>query len=810
MNMNVSQPLLIALLASASATATTAHAQAAPEAAGAEEPAKTGLQDIVVTARKRTESLQNVPAAISAISAEELARRDVTSLENVAAMTPNFVIGRSGVGSGASLAMRGVGSNFTSLGIEQSVAVIVDGVYYGQGSILNEAMFDVAGVEILKGPQALFYGKNATAGVLSLTTADPTDELEIMARAGYEFGAKEVIGEGVISGPLTGTLSARLAVRGSRMFEGYFKNGALPVIAPLRDSATGVVTNYTLPPAPEDQPGTRQAIARLSLKWEPSPSFTATIKGSLNRTKYKGASFNSLLVDCPVGGNPQLDPRFPCENERTIYHSNLPPEVAESFPFARDGALYGRYKSETVTGTFDYSLDNIAITAVTNYQQSRDERLSHQNAQMASVPGSLAIGSLASTWESFSAELRALTRYDAPVNMLIAGYYQSTKYKLLTYAFDRVENTAAADLRNRFVSNTRDSGTDGDTASLYGQLIWNPVDAVEATAGVRYIHETKDSLFNQPYVNPLFAAQILPNVPVTANQSFDKWLPEATIRWSVTPDVSLYGAYKTGYKSGGFSNSLRFTPNSDPNTAGQFGPESASGFEAGLRAMLFDRSLRFNVTAYSYKFTGLQLDYFDSAAVTFVTTNAGTSRTKGVELEAQWAPRGVDGLTLYSSAAYNKARYTRFMAPCNTGQTPAQGCPVPPPGVFPLQDLAGAPLLASPRWVGSLGLSYESEISSGWKAGLSVDGRYSGSYLASVFADPNARQKSYATLDASARIATVDDRWELALIGKNLTDTFYVNGTFGSPRTGSATVPADLVGLVSLPRSVQLRLTWRY
>ncbi len=139
-----------------------------PQVLAQDMPARAGgPEEIVVTARKRQESLQDAPLSVSAISQERIEKMDVTSLEKIAALTPQFFVGRSSNGSGAQMTLRGIGSSSTSIGIEQSVAVIMDGVYYGQGRVLNEGMFDLAQIEILKGPQSLFFGKNATAGAIN-------------------------------------------------------------------------------------------------------------------------------------------------------------------------------------------------------------------------------------------------------------------------------------------------------------------------------------------------------------------------------------------------------------------------------------------------------------------------------------------------------------------------------------------------------------------------------------------------------------------------------------------------------------------
>ena len=175
--------------------AASAMAIAAPQAALAQDAAAArdgGLDEIIVTARKRQETAQHAPVALPAYGAEQIREQDLTNLEKISVRTPSFTVGRASNGSSAQLTLRGIGSSSTSIGIEQSVAVVVDDAYYGQGRVINEAFFDLGSVEVLKGPQALFFGKNATAGVVAVQTADPTDELEVLGRVGYEFNAQEV------------------------------------------------------------------------------------------------------------------------------------------------------------------------------------------------------------------------------------------------------------------------------------------------------------------------------------------------------------------------------------------------------------------------------------------------------------------------------------------------------------------------------------------------------------------------------------------------------------------------------------------
>ncbi|NML90652.1 TonB-dependent receptor [Sphingobium sp. TB-6] len=777
-----------------------------------------GLQDIVVTARKRVETTQDAPVAINAFSAEQIDRADLTSLEKVAASTPNFSVGRASNGSGAQLNMRGIGSSSTSIGIEQSIAVVVDGVYYGQGRIINEGFFDLARVEVLKGPQALFFGKNATAGVVSITTAKPTSSFEAMARASYEFAGQNLLGEGYVSGPLTDTLGYRVALRASKIYGGYFENRAGSINYVTTDAgAAGFPTSvHTAAPAVRDAPGGNEILGRATLQWDPSDRLTATLTGSTTISKIGNSSYNYVAYACPGGVSSLFAPgQTPpaCERDFVNYHNNLPADIAKVFPFAEsDGGLDNRYRSYSLTGNIEYRLEDVTLTSVTNYNYNRTRYSCDCDFQSADLTGTWTTEK--NNWKAFSQELRVLTSFDSPVNLMVGGLYQSTRRNFdQTIAFAGAENSAAS-TANRFVAMSKNSHTKGETVALFGQVIWSVLPSVEASAGVRYSHETKKSYFVHPYVNPFFAGLWLPNVRIDADQTFNDWSPEATVRWKPSDDVTIYGAYKTAYKSGGFSNSAILGAQTTVNDLA-FNPEKAAGFEGGIKTKLFDNQLRFDVGLFRYTYKNLQVDFFNSPTFAFITLNAGSVITKGVELDLEYAPRALPGLNLRGSLYYDKARYRNFLAPCYAGQTPAQGCTLIGNGGSPFQDLSGKPTSVAPKWTGVIGASYDTSLGNGMKLGLSAEGRYSSSYLASAFANALSRQPRYMTLDASARIGTADDRLELALIGKNLTNRFYVTGAFDAPATGSGTgtaagVPADQLGFVNMPRTVTLQLTFRY
>lgn len=805
----------LALASITVAHAAEAQAPAPDQAAQPDAGANSGLAEIIVTARKRVESAQSVPVAVTAISAQTLVQRDITSIEKIAAATPSLTVGHASNGSAAQVALRGIGSSSTSIGIEQSVATVVDGVYYGQGRVLEEGFFDLAGVEVLKGPQVLFFGKNATAGVISIKTADPTPTWQFRTKASYEFKAQQAQLEGVASGPLTDDLGLRVAVRGTKAWGGYYDNVSQPfaIRYPLSPTPSPTYTSY---PTSSNQPGNREFLGRVTLKYQPSSALTDTLKASFDYNKANNSSYNYVAYNC-LSGKTQIN-GYTCGFNFVTHQNNLPAEVAKNFPYAGDGSLYNRYKSAAATNNFNYDLDKVTITNVTNYNWNNNRWLCacEFNSSASSV-----WATENSSWQAFSNELRVLTHYDSPVNLMAGVLYQKTRRdfaQFVSYSYNNIPSQGI----NQYQDGTKSSYTRGETISGFAQAIWKIGPQVEFDAGVRYTHETKDSYFIQPYTSPTFIG-VWPMgaaSQVTAHQVFNNWSPDFSLTYKPLQDVMVYASYKTGYKSGGFSNGGIYSlASANPAADFVFNPETVQGFEGGIKSTLADHQLRLNLNLYSYKYKNLQTDYFDSVKVAFQTLTADAT-TKGVELEFEFAPRAVSGLNLHGSLNYNDATYSNFpVAPCFGGQSIAEGCnlttagtPIAAGGTGSRQNLTGKALGMAPHWTGTIGANYETPVGGNLKAGFNIDTRYSSSYLVSGFGEEFSRNPAYAVLDVGLRLGARDDNWQVALIGKNLTNKQYINGGVDAPLTGSGTgtanaVHADLMGFGALPRTVQISLT---
>ncbi|HKP79585.1 MAG TPA: TonB-dependent receptor [Phenylobacterium sp.] len=789
----------------------------AQPAAAANDPGAPALEEVIVTARKREENIREIPVAVTAVSAEKLDKYDLRSIEAIAASIPQLSVVRGSSGSGATISLRGIGSTFTSIGIEQSVAVILDGVYYGQGRIINEGFFDMKQVEVLRGPQALFFGKNATAGVLSFTSADPGHSFEALGRVGYEFKSKTANFEGVVSGPLTDTLGLRLAVRYSDMSDGYVTNDAPAASLTTLNITNGVATTHPGQAPVRDLPGERDLGVRLTALWRPSDEFSLNIKGGVTRYRTENATWNNEMVRCPVGGFAQVNPTEACNADRRIQQNPAPADIAATNPLLgrHGGQLYQDYDAYSASATANYSTGKADITSVTGLHHFKNYFLGDYDFTGAADGGTW--GSEVSKYKAFSEEIRAQTTLEQALNFMVGVYFQSTRLD-----FDQqiifpgaLESTAVADPTKRYITLAKLSYTDGRTFAGFAQAQWKFTPELELTAGARYTHETKDSQFVQPYVIAAYQAVFRENHPIAANQSFNDLSPEVTLTWKPSDRWTAFASYKQGFKSGGFSGSA--LDSAIGNTTVKdlaFNPETAEGFEGGVRGSILDGRMRFSIDAYTYKYSDLQVDFFDATKIQYVTKNAGSSRTKGIETEVEWAPPEVPGLVLRGTLAYNKARYLSFVdAPCWGGQTPAQGCTIV--DGRPTQDLSGFPTALAPKWTGALEANYEHPVGAGLVFGASANLRYSSSYIANPFGNPNTKQDSYATLDAAIRLKTADNRWEVALLGKNLTDEYVAYNFSDAPSSGSGTgtaagVRSDLVASPNLPRTVAVQLTFKY
>jgi len=765
----------------------TAHGHALAQAGPA------SLEDIVVTARKKAESLVNVPVAVSALGEADIARYNASDLGKISQLAPQVIVTRGQSGGGANILIRGLGSGSGDQALEQTVSINVDGVQVGRGRILSIGMFDLQQVEVLKGPQALYFGKNSPAGVISLTSAAPTDTLSGYVRAGYEFVADERYIEAAISGPVTDTLKARLAVRG-RYMKGWLHNTAQPAPNPA-DPAFPASGAYR-----SRDPRTEDILGRLTLEYEPTSDTTVTLRVLGGRSDEGGlVSTGQGICFAPsttmtTGGFP--NPGSDCTLNRNVEVGGL----LTGFPTngwrgIRDGGKpYQVSKVFMPMLTINQDLGDLDLTSVTGYFDLDVKAAG--NVGYASL--GLAYSTFAEHTRMFSQELRLNSDYDGPLNFTLGGYYSHNKMDGYTAAAQIFRPTLPDPATGRSYSFDRQTNATGETLSAFGQIRWNPVEQLELAGGVRYTHEKKSASTGNTYVHPNFAALFSPGGIFLGNKrSENNWSPELTATFHPVAGQTLYAAYKTGYKSGGISQPSVVTRGFTATNL-LFRPERIKGFEAGYKAELLDRTLRFDLTLYNYKVTDLQVVALLSSTTSSFLTNAGSARTKGVESSINW--RASDQLTLRGSVGYNRARYLTFdNSPCYLGQTAAQGC------VNARQDLTGRPLTRAPEWSAMGGFTFTQPIGD-LELGIDGDINHSSGFYTQDNQHPLSYQKAYQLLNAGVRLGHPGMGWELAFIGRNLTNKYYrivqVDATVGG---------INQFGVFSTrPRELAIQGTYRF
>jgi len=652
--------------------------------------------EIIVTARKRDERLLDVPVSITAIGGAELARAGVSDLSRIGQMIPQTRFEKvGGGGSGATFAIRGIGSASGDKGIEQTVAVNIDGVQSSRGKLSVLSFFDVQQVEVLKGPQALFFGKNSPGGVIAVKSVNPGTELEGYVRGGYEFVADERFVEAAVGGPVTDTLGVRVAVRGAKM-DGWVRNRAQAGPNPGDPAAPLNLGRSRFP-------GNKELLGRITLAWSPTPDFDMNLKIFAAKVK-ENNEFGSPETICDSrytspSSQGVEDPDGDCALDGRISTGGLSQAYAGAgWPGSRNGDPYQDTTAILATLTTNYRMENFVISLISGVMQFDSDGFDNYDG---TVYGRLT-GYTHEKSKSFSQEVRVMTTFNGPFNITTGGYYETTKREsggaggagLLT-----------PDARNgQYNLYTREEVAHSTTYSIFAQGEWTLFPELTLSGGARITREKKRLRVSNIFVNK--SQMLTPAVPASAillpegvvlrpRRSDSNVSPEVTLTYKPRTNLMTYVSYRTGYKSGGLSSSSVLGATATETNL-QFDPEKARGGEIGLKGEFLDRRWTIAATVYRYSFTNLQSTSFDPGPPpVFRLRNAGGARTTGFEMSSQFHVN--DMLSLNGALAYNHGRYTEFEgAPCYTGQTAAQGC------AGGLQDLTDTRLPYNPAWTGML------------------------------------------------------------------------------------------------------------
>ena len=774
--------------------------------------ADVNLEEVVVTARRREEKLIDVPVAASVVNAQVLAKYATTDLQRLSDQVPQLNLVKTGSGQGGAFFIRGIGSGIDA-GIDQAVALNFDGVQISRARLVREAMFDLQDVQILEGPQALFFGKNSPAGVVSLTSASPGHVFEGYVRAGYEFATNQRYGEGAVSIPLTDTLAVRLAFRANAS-DGTVKNVAQPAPDPVDNPGyvlTGALNG--------NRTAIQEEMGRITIAWRPMATFDANLKVLIGH--YHDNGDEGALETVCRGAHPVIGPfgstdQFQdCRLNRVTSIGGLPTQIGAAYPESNRGVPFSDLDSIITSLTMNYRLPHLTITSVTGYYNYNAPNFDNFDASNLSISA----GSNSEYTHTLTQEIRAVSSFDGPLNFTVGGFFEdvhrhfNNSGKVLPMALlNLLDGDPAAmgfdPTTGRSNDWTSNDFTNGTTYSAFGQLIWKLPYRVELAGGLRYTNETKFGSVENTYVNQLTTLNPALNIflpegdVISGTTSANNVSPEVTLSWHPADGVLVYGAYKTGFQSGGISNPG--LPSAGMTIKSLlFNPETVRGGEVGLK--ISKSNVSADVTAYYYDFNNLQVQSFNAATLSYTITNAATAHDYGVEGNAQWQVS--HRLAFSGNLSYNNASYGQYpIAPCFAGQTAAQGCVAG--SLVSGQNLSGRQLPFAPRWAGRVGFTYDAPITESLKWGFTADLDYKSRTIISAdfnqLAPDGGTQPAYVLLNASARLYT--DRWELAVIAHNVTDKLYATA-YGDLPQGAPGVESAAVGD---PREVTLQLTYKF
>jgi iron complex outermembrane receptor protein len=750
-----------------------AHAQDAETAETAPEE-----RVIIVQARRQNETLQEVPVTVTAIGGETLQRYNIDQVADVTSRVPTLNVQVGGSGSGGQLSLRGVGSSNISAAFDSAVAFEYDGVVVSSMRLVQAGFFDVEQIDVLRGPQSLFFGKSATAGVLSLRSANPTSDWEVGMRASYEFEEKGYLLSGYISGPISDTLGIRVAAQFNDIDEFQL----------LQENT----------PAVNQERGLTDFIGRVTLDWNPSDRFRANLKVQYTKNENDGA-IGTAEIGCGangvadsiflLGGAVRIPAGYDCNSFDQRYYltdaagplagpvpGNSPADGRNGVPFGETEIWFGRLQ-------FDLDLsDTLTLTSVTgllNMDAIDYDAYSYggffPGPNGTRLPGGAGSSDPINRLEQYTQELRLASDFDGAFNFMLGAFYEDR-----TFIFD----TSQQGVNISFLGPDPVTGftydwdkthtTKTEALSFFGSVMINLTDKLELSGGVRWTDESKVQTIAVPYVHtflqgPAFVRPGFFSGPINFND--DNLSPEVTLRYQANDDLNFFASYKTGFKSGGIdnsalpSNSLSQAAASGDFSSLIFASEEAEGGEIGFKSQWADRSFTLNATAFYYVFTDLQVQNFNAVTVQFATSNAGELTTKGVDLETRWITP-VDGLSLSANLSYLDAQYTDTF--------------IQPLGISTV-DLDGRRGSQAPEWAGNVAVDWAIPLSDSLELFLSGNAAYNDGYITDEATLNDYVQPSFWLLDANVSIGHPDGKWKLSLIAQNLTDEIFVITSGGRP-----------------------------
>jgi iron complex outermembrane recepter protein len=744
------------LLASVSGHAQSSVPTTSTPASGSADwaPSSGGVEEVVVFARKKAagENVQNVPIAISAFNEAALQDAHVEDITEFGRLAPNVQTDTVGTTPGlVNLTIRGVGLNGSIRSVDPAVNIVVDGMTLGYTAGAVVDTFDLQSVEILRGPQGVLFGRNATGGALVLRTAPPSDTFHL--RAKVTVGNFDLVeGQTVVEGPLVGgSVLAKVSVS-EKHSEGGIENTNGGAFVPSIANPSGAPVEH----GTGNIPKTQELVVKPTFLFKLGDTDRLTLFTQYQNYTDGGTAPINFVPPASVGGPVAL---------QTVYGFS-PPTGNYIANTANPG--YSRIEAEHAIAQLDNSLGSGALTSILAYRHVSFD----SSIDLLGSPFVLTY--LPDNRES-NHQVSLESRYNVSLTdrlSLLAGVYA---FSDTTAVLEKRVTSGGVVTPNDLAYIQAKWKQDDDTAAGFTNLDYKLFQVLTLSAGARYGWEKK-----KMDISPLHKCSGIGfgNCPLAFVEGSKHWSdvsPRFAVSYQAAADLLAYASYTKGFRSGNY-NARATTPQAALTPAD---PESVRSTEVGLKSELFDHTLRMNLATYYEDYKNIQevLTANVSGPVTQFLLNAASATVKGVELESTWLP--FRGLKLQGSLGYTDARFDRFTAPLPAGVvgTNLQFAHVPKWTYGAMGDYTFV--------VGALPGTFTLHADYSWRSGVFTD----------LTNTPALYLKGYGLVDAQLSYKT--DHWRFSLYGKNLQNTVYFENNARS---------FSYVGFPGLPRTYGAQL----
>ncbi len=726
------------------------------------------IEEVVVTAQKTEQSLQEVPVSVSTLSGELMQSAAISDVQDLVQYTPNVKF--STASSEPIASIRGFGTGAGGRGFESPVGIVIDDVFYGRTSYVNDGVFDLDRVEVLRGPQGALFGKNTIAGVMSFTTVQPHWERRgRLSATGSSLAGRKL--EGGVSLPLVdGVLTSRLSFRTNEQELGIYNS----------------TTDHEI--AQDDYSARAQLLwqiseaAELHLNvWGSERDLNGFTRQLLKATDQSLSEFREIDPETEADGfDENLSTNEPGFRERKTRSVSLKGKWRPDFEAVYNAELTAIISHGDIDMPFLFDADYSPIDFIT--AGTRGPENQHHNAlelrftgataapfgwgeglefvsglfyQEASLEISQVITANVSNFSRYL-EAGALGAPDLPADLV------TNLVALQSIVGDQIESVDSYTLTN------------STTEALFGQLIWSLNPLWDVTAGLRLGRERKDTeVYSQHSGETQIAKPVLSQEDFVANRSRkeNEVSPKLAVSWHASDEVSVFATVSKGFKSGGY----QAAPVNSESL--EFDDERALSREAGVKMRLLQGSLVMNATLYQTDFENLQVIDFDGT--NFITKNAANAQSKGFELDFLWLPPW-EPLTVAGSVGLSRARYTDY--PCapaaqeGENKPAARQCdpnnrdadPTNDSDASTYQDLSGRELAYAPEVSWSLSPSLKFPVADGLLLVAGFDLLHQGDYYLEADLDENSFREATTKVNLRLGLADSHERWHVIFHAKNV------------------------------------------